>query len=736
MIERAASPLLRTKLSPPPRRPGHIARDALIGRLAGGAPARVTLVSAPAGWGKTTALREWASAAPASGWLSLDEADNDPVRFWSYVVEALRSAGAAVDTAPALIATDRDGMAALINDLHGLDAPIALALDDLHTITSPQVREGLGFLVEHLPDTVRLGLATRVDPPMGLARLRARGELVEIRVDDLRFTHTEAGALLRAAAGDVLDEEAVARLRTRTEGWAAGLYLAGLSLRNRDDTASFVDDFAGDDRLVVDYLAEEVLATLPADRRRFLLDASVLTRLSAPLCDAVTGRDDAAAMLAELEESNLFLVPLDTRRRWYRFHHLFGELLRNELTAGTPERVPDLHRRAAAWLTANGAPDEAIPHLASAGDLAAAADLIAEHWSTYHDRGWVASILDWMRLLPTQTVRADPRLCLANAWAAITLGRQEEVSGWVDAAQTALGTSAPPDLEAKLAMARSLDHLFHGRSAPALADGRRALALETDPSSQWRAIACMTVAMAHFQADDTAPAYAMFTEAAQAGERSAMAIVPLLSFGHMADMDVQAGDIERAAANAARSLALADAEDHAHFPHAACAHTAAAQVAAARGRPDEAIAEAHRAVALATRGRAGIEIAHTLLVRADIRAAAGDRAGARADVELARTHMTAPGSTVPARLGGHLERLDERLRAHAAAPSSGEELTGRELVVLRLLAGPASLREIAGELVVSPNTVKSQVRAIYRKLGVDGRSRAVTAARERGLLSR
>lgn len=691
-------------------------------------------MSAPAGWGKTTILREWAAAAPASGWVSLDEADNDPVRFWNYVIEALRSAGAAVGTAPALAAADHAGLTALLNELDGLADPVSLAIDDMHLVTATQVHDGLAFLVDHLPGTVRLAVATRVDPPLGLARMRARGELVEVRADDLRFSDDEAAALLRATTGAPLGDDAVRRLRTRTEGWAAGLYLAGLSLRGRADATAFVDAFAGDDRLVVDYLADEVLTAQPEDRRRFLLETSILTRLSAPLCDAVTGRDDAARILTELEGSNLFLVPLDTRRRWYRFHHLFGELLRHELAADAPERVAGLHRRAAGWFAADGAVDDAVHHLVAAGDLAAAADLVATSWSRYHDRGWVATVLRWVSLLPGEMVRADPRLCLANAWAAITLGRQEDIAGWVDAAESALGNATPPPaLAASIAMARSLEHLLHGRSELALAAGERALALETDPASQWRAVACLAVAMASYQDDHTERAYEMFAEAVAVGERTGISIAPLLSLGHMVEVDLAAGDIDRAAGHAARALALADAEDHSHFPHAACAHTAIAQVHAARGRLDDALAEADRAVELATRGRAGLEIGHALLVRADIRAAAGMRSDARADVDRAREAMSGPDRRVPTRLATRLAQMGDRLRTPAPA-GPGDELTGRELVVLRLLAGPASLREIAGELVVSPNTVKSQVRAIYRKLDVDRRSRAVEAARERGLL--
>lgn len=736
MTGTSATPLLRTKLAPPPARDGLLARERLLDHLAEPGRARLTLVSAPAGWGKTTLLREWAgTVAPSRAWVSLDAADNDPVRFWAYVVEALRGAGAPVRTVPSVAAAGHDGLAALVDELHALPDPMALALDDLHVITEERVLDGLAFLVDHAPEPVRVGVATRTDPPLGLARMRVRGELAEARADHLRFSDDEAAALLRAATGSHLDAAAVRRLCARTEGWAAGLYLAALSLRGRDGAGdAFVDAFAGDDRLVVDYLAEEVLAAQPEDRRRFLLDTSILSRLSAPLCDAVTGRHDGAGILADLEASNLFLVPLDNRRRWYRFHHLFGELLRHQLTADDPDRVAVLHRRAGAWLAANGAQDEAIGHLAAGGDVDAAAELVARNWSVYHDRGWIPSVRRWISLLPDELVRADARLCLANAWIAITSGEQSLVAPWVDAAERALGDREPPPRMAeRIALARSLDHLLDGRTALALAAGRRALDMGGLPrDSQWHAVACMAVGMAQFHERRDDLGERMLREAADVGERTGMSVAALLSLGHLAELALDRGDVPAAEALALRSLDF-NPEDHARFPHAACSFAAVAQVRARQGLLDEAGRHADRALELARRGDAASEIVHAQLVRAEVRLTAGERRGARADLEDARG-LTAGGG-VPPRLAQRFLEMDERLRRPEAAPvQAGGDLTERERVVLGLLAGPASLREIAGELTVSPNTVKTQVRAIYRKLGVDRRSRAVHAARERGIL--
>jgi len=736
------APLLRTKLTPPPRRAGFVARPHLLGPVPGAGGPRLTLVSAPAGWGKTTALAEWAAAAaPAAAWVSLDESDNDPTRFWGYVLEALRGAGADLDVSARLVATADVGLTTLINAISALPSPVALALDDYHVIRADDVHSDMAFLVEHLPPTVSVALATRTDPPLGLPRLRARGELLEVRADDLRFDRDEAASLLREAAVAPLDDGTLDLLRRRTEGWAAGLYLAALSLRGRDDPGAFVDAFAGDDRLVVDYLATEVLAGLPLERRRFLLHTAILSQLSAPLCEAVTGRADAQRELTELERSNMFLVPLDSRRGWYRFHHLFGELLRHELVLSHPDEVAGLHRRAAGWLSNNGFADEAIGHLAAAGDLAGAADLIAGSWQRYHRHGWLATIERWMELLPEQVVLDDPRLCLARAWIAINLGRQEIIADRIAAAEAAVGSCTPTrDVAASIATARSIERLLSGDTAAALAAGERALELLPQRESQWGAVAYMAVGMAHFQEERSDQAQIFLTEAADVGERTGIPIPPLLALCHLAAVSLEHGDVAGAERHARRAIALADTEEHAHFPHAAGAFSAMAEVHLVQGHHARAMPHAHRGVELALRGRVAPQIAHSLLVRAAVHEALGERDAARADVRRARVELTRAGTDPSPRLTRQLLTMEGALRA--SAPARAETgagpatLTARERTVLGMLAGPASLREIAAELSVSPNTVKTQVRSVYRKLGVARRSEAVQAARTRGISPR
>jgi LuxR family transcriptional regulator, maltose regulon positive regulatory protein len=348
----------------------------------------LTLVCAPAGFGKTALLADWARRGRRPvGWLSLDEADNDPARFWRHVVAALEGVrpGVAERVAPLLgppAPSSFEGLVtALINELAAQPDEVVVVLDDYHLVEAQPVHVSLGFLLEHLPPGLQLVVASRADPPLPLARLRAGGQLAELRAADLRFTPEEAAELLRGAVGTgvSLPDTAVAALAARTEGWAAGLQLAALSLRGRDDPDEFVAAFSGSHRYVLDYLTEEVLDRQPEQVRAFLLETSVLERLCGPLCQAVTGRADSQRLLERVERANLFMVPLDEVRGWWRYHQLFADLLRARLRQERPERVPQLHRVAAAWYEQHGLADDAVRHALAAGDAAWAARLVERH---------------------------------------------------------------------------------------------------------------------------------------------------------------------------------------------------------------------------------------------------------------------------------------------------------------------------------------------------------------------
>jgi LuxR family maltose regulon positive regulatory protein len=440
--------LLATKLHVPGPRPGFVARPRLAGALGRG----LVLVCAPAGFGKTALLADWvrSSGRPAA-WLSLDAGDNDPVRFWRHVVAALDRArpGIGERVAPLFgppVSSFEGLVTALINELASQSGGngIVLVLDDYHLVDARQVHASLSFLVEHLPPGLHLVLASRSDPPLPLARLRARGQLTELRTNDLRFTAEEAAALLRESAGPALPGAAVAALAARTEGWAAGLQLAGLSLRGRSDIAGFVAAFSGSHRYILDYLTGEVLDGQPEQVREFLLETSVLERLSGGLCDAVTGRDDGQAMLEQVEQAGLFLMPLDEVRGWWRYHRLFADLLRARLQQQRPDRVAVLHRAAAAWYEEHGLADDAIGHALAAGDTAWAARLIEQHFdATLYLRSEGATAQRWLAALPPELVQARTRLLLAQVLLAATLGRAEAMEPPLDAAERALAGAAP-----------------------------------------------------------------------------------------------------------------------------------------------------------------------------------------------------------------------------------------------------------------------------------------------------
>jgi LuxR family maltose regulon positive regulatory protein len=478
--------LLATKLNIPQTRPGHLGRPRLLERLDNGMERELILVCTPAGFGKTTLLAGWATGArwPVA-WLSLDPEDNEPARFWRYVVVALDRArgGLAEHVLPLLtppgVMSSQGTVTALVNRLQAAPDEVALVLDDYHLLQSRPIHEGMAFLLGHLPPQLHVVITSRSDPPLPLARLRARGQLVELRAADLRFTPAESAALLREAWALDLAPEAEAAVASRTEGWAAGLQLAALSLRERPDPGAFLDAFTGTHRFVLDYLSEEVLERQPDRVRTFLLETSILRRLSGPLCDAVTGRSDGQDMLEELERANLFLVPLDEERRWYRFHHLFGDLLRAWLRRSEGARLPDLHRRAAAWCEQHGLTDEAIRHALAAGDPAWAARLVEEHLGEILRRGESVILDQWLSSLPREVVRSRPRLCLAQAmieWHRYRLDAVERLLQHVERvleARPELHTLEVPTEGGMVADARAAIALLRAQVAGVRGDGGR-----------------------------------------------------------------------------------------------------------------------------------------------------------------------------------------------------------------------------------------------------------------------
>jgi LuxR family maltose regulon positive regulatory protein len=384
-----ATSLLTTKFYIPPTRPELVARPRLIDRLNaglgqnGGFTRKLTLISAPAGFGKTTLLSEWVGHCDQPvAWVSLDEGDNEPVRFLAYFIAALQTIDLSIgETALAVLQSPQPPpfeaiLPSLINDIATIPEDFALVLDDYHLIDDQPIHKAMTFFLDHQPPNMHLVIAARSDPFLHLSRLRARGQMTEIRTNDLRFTLQEVATFLNQVMGLGLSGDDVAALESRTEGWIAGLQLAALSMQGQDDTASFIAAFTGDDRFIVDYLVDEVLAQRPKGTQDFLLQTSILDRMTGPLCDAVTGQKNGQAVLEQLEQANLFIVPLDSRRQWYRYHHLFADLLRHRLRATQPEVIPELYLRASAWYEVQGQMEEAIQYALAVKDLERAARLL------------------------------------------------------------------------------------------------------------------------------------------------------------------------------------------------------------------------------------------------------------------------------------------------------------------------------------------------------------------------
>ncbi len=744
---RAARPVtVGTKLSPPVPREDWVGRDVLLRRLTW-SRARVVLLAAPAGYGKTTLAAQWRASMAGRrrfAWLSLDEGDNDPRRLWPQIVLALQRACPDLQAEgilrnltgyqPDIAGTVLPG---LINELSALTRPVTLVLDGYQVIRNPRCHEQIGALLLHLPVPVQVALLSRHDPPppLALARLRAAGEMTELGARDLRFTPAETAELFSALSGPELSEPDLSLLTERTEGWPAAVSLAGLARRGEPAPGLAVRQLTGNTRFIADYLAEEVLDGQPSRIRRFLTRTSVLDRFCAPLCDALLGSADSAEILAILERQNLFIIPLDESRQWFRYHTLFAEALRSELRRTEPEAVTGLHERASDWLRRSGTGDEAIAHAIAWGDVTGAVHLIAEHWYGYAACGLTATVRGWLRDLGDTAIEAHPLAAHCAAWAAALSGDQESVRRWLPVFSAAQGPVPLPDgirsLRSSAALLRGIygyDGLRVMREAAA-----EAAELEHDRTSHWYPLGQIALGYSRYLSGDAAGAEAPLRAAAAIA--ADVPIVQMVSLSMLALALVEQGQVPQAEQVAFVARGLARLPDVAPNPQSSLAHTASGAAHAAAGRLAEARRELEDALQtrLAVPGVSPWPTVETLLLLTQVLLDLGDRAAAAAHLERARLLLgwSLDGAEVQL---AWLTRLERRLARRPRASSVAEPLTERELVVLRLLRGSMPLREIAGELDVSANTVKTHARVIYRKLAVSTRQDAVTRGHELGIL--
>ena len=755
----SSGPLLVAKQHVP-RTPAHaVGRRRLVQRLRDSGSARVTVVVAPAGWGKTTLLGQWARDPHERrriAWVSLDEADDEPARFWSYVLHALGAVAPGIVEGPlrALVLAALDPvdvvLPMLLNELATTRDRLALVLDDYHLLGDGRIHEQVEFLVAYLPPALHLVVSGRADPPLPLARLRGRGELCELRADDLRFTPEEAVGLVTAAGVPQLRDGAMRRLVERTEGWAAGLRLAALSVRAAPDPVARAMALRGDDRHLLAYFIDEVLTGLTPDQHDLLVRCSVLERLSGPLCDAVLGRDGSRALLGELEATGVFVVALDPNCEWYRCHQLFRDALERELAATEPGARRVLLTRAAEWFLAHDQVDEAIGHLIAAGDDAGAAQLLVSNIRWFIDAGATGDVYRLGCMIDPAVVHADPLLCVDLAWAASWGGRRpDQVAAWLDVAEPRLTADVPAlggwhDTRSAAAYIRGTTvEAWRGGVEGALADARRAIELEVDPAERGYALARVALGRVLLGAGRPAEAAEVLAEAwALPVLATTSPVNRMQAAGALAGAWVAAGELGRAR-RLCRELAPAADElerdwGEASAPALTLLRTAAGQLAHAEGDVAAARAGLARAVALARAWGHPSHLVAALAAGAQAELAAGHKAGARALLDEA--HETATdGPVMPAALEA-LRLAEARVGrqvvqdARRARTVLVDELTDREMAILRALRGPLTQREIGVELSISLNTVKGYTKSLYRKLGVSGREDAVVQARALGLV--
>jgi len=644
--------MIATKLYVLPLRDGQVPRPRLTAHLRPAGGSRLALVSAPAGFGKTTLLAEWLHAPGDErpvAWLSLDPADAEPATFWTSVATALHTAVPGVGSsalellASSPVPTDLV-ITTLVNELAAAPAGVRLVLDDYHLADGRDVGEGMASLLEHLPPHVLVVISTRADPGLPLSRWRARGELVEIRAADLRFTADEAAAYLTETAGLDLAATDVAALEERTEGWIAALQLAALSLRGREDPSGFIARFAGDDRYVVDYLVEEVLQHQPDPIRGFLLHTAVLDRLTGPLCDAVTGRTDGSDVLAALERANLFVVPLDHRREWYRYHHLFADVLRARLQSEQPEEVPVLHLRASRWSEAHDLVEDAVLHALAAGDVDRAAHLVELAVPTIRRTRQDAVLLRWLAALPDDAIRRSPVLSVFDGYRHLVAGDLAAVEPRLASAERALAAvpegSAPPwadsselrTLPATIALYRAALAQARGDVAGTAAHAQQALELAGPDDHLARGGAAGFLGLAAWAEGDLPTALQTFGQTVASLHAAGNLADELSSTVVLADMWLAAGRPLRARQLVQRALQLAEAQGEPVPRATADLHVAVGELDREVGDLDGARRHLEAAAALAQRA-AMLENRHRWFV------ASARLAQAESDFEGAIAHL-------------------------------------------------------------------------------------------------
>jgi LuxR family maltose regulon positive regulatory protein len=731
--------VIESKLRPPPVRPGIIPRAGLLDRLLDGKSAPVLAVVAPAGYGKTTLLAQWAERKqPRVGWLSADGRDNDPAVLLTYLAMALdriepidqRLFGRHVATGAAI-----SEVARLVSCMASMSEPPAMVIDHADAITNRECRDVIAELAVRLPPGAQLVIASRHEPPVPIVRLRSQGALVELGLSDLAMDDDEATSLLAGAGVDLPADERRA-LFERIEGWPAGLYLAALAMNAGSRRATSGFTLAGDDRFVADYLRSEFLGRVSRADVSFLTRTSILDRVNGPLGDATVGRSGSAAVLDRLERRNLLVVPLDRRREWYRYHHLFRELLYAELVRREPDTLSELHRRAAEWYEANGLPEQAIEHAQAAGDGDRAARLVLLLANPVWASGREATVLGWMEWFSREGLLGDhPALAVHGALIYALVGRPGDAVRWAAVAERSTVSGLLADgntMAGSISYLRALlcrDGVDQMRTDAHLALG------ELSALSPYRPAMLHALGAADFLEGDLERADSWFTQAV--GESTAVGLAPFIPvvLAERGIVAIERGDWSEADALEAHALAVMKGGDFDDYWTSALVYAWAARTAAHRGDLSRALDLVTRAARLRPLLTYALPVvsAQALLELAQVYTALSDPSGARValrqlrDILQVRPHL--------GRLVVQAESVRADLQGIKGVPSGVSSLTAAELRLLPLLASHLSLGEIGERFFVSRNTIKTQAISIYRKFGVSSRSATVTRMHELGMLS-
>lgn len=727
--------VVEDKLHPPAVRAQWIERPRLLRQLARVVDHRVLLVAAPAGYGKSIAVTQWVSTVEAgrSAWVHLDPGDNDPGRLWAHVAAALELAGRPVDAS--LVAGHSGAihtqvLPRVVDALAADPRPLTIVLNDLHVIRSRECCDQLDEVIATLPDHVHLVLISRTDPQLRLGRLRVEGKLAEVRAGDLAFSLSEVAAVLRAE-NITLSEAAVSELVRLTEGWPAAVYLAALSLVGREDPEGFVHTLGGSSRLIADYLSEEVLGRQDADLRDFILDMSIFDHFNAGLADHVRRSRVSARLLQRLERTNLFLGSM-REDGWVRFHHLFAAFARSALEVERPEMAAELHLRGAEWFLARGQVEDGVQHLLAARAYDQAANLIQANWLHFFDAGRSATILGWLGELRGTPADAGPAVTVTAAWVAALTGSQVEMRRRLKALESMEDDSSLPDGTKSPQSAWVLIRAMFGFDGPEhmLADAHRAVQLEDDASTPWYAVARSALGYAGYLTGDVGLARRSLWEAARTP--AAPTIIQMLSLGTLALCEAEQGNTTLSARLGGEAMDLITDHPMAALPQITLASTAYGAALVGQDRLDEALALLQEGIDARRRlpGLSPWPLVHLLLAMAALAARSGDQA--TTEELLAEVGGLTPWSeegmaATRIRIAAVRNLLNPQ--PEPKPQPVGATLTARELEILRRLRGSQTLREIAADLYVSHNTVKTITLSVYRKLGAHSRVEAVAIAR-------